>query len=54
MASDKINIPSSGGGIVRYFDEYKSRFQVKPEYVLLAVGVVILLVVFLHKFRPLG
>lgn len=37
MADEKISMPSSFGGLVRYFDEYKSRLQLKPEYVVLMI-----------------
>jgi preprotein translocase subunit Sec61beta len=30
-------MPSGMGGLVRYFDEYKSRIQLKPEYIVLFV-----------------
>ncbi len=29
MAQDKISMPSGIGGLVRYFDEYKSKFEIK-------------------------
>jgi preprotein translocase subunit Sec61beta len=41
---NKVRMPSSEGGIVRYFeDEYKSRFMIEPKVVIfmvLAVAVV--------------
>ncbi len=48
MAEDKINIPSGMGGLVRYFDDFKSKLELKPEYVLGAIIVVILLEAILH------
>jgi len=31
MAEQKIKLPSSEGGLVRYYEsEYKSKFQIKP------------------------
>ncbi|MFH0798313.1 MAG: preprotein translocase subunit Sec61beta [Candidatus Woesearchaeota archaeon] len=51
---NKISLPSTGGGIVRYFDESKSKFTIKPTYVLVIIGVVILLSLLLHKLKPLG
>ena len=41
MADDKISMPSGMGGLMRYFDEYKSKIQMKPAYV---VGLVVLLI----------
>ncbi len=49
MANDnKINLPSSGGGLTRYFDEYKSKITFKPSVVIVLVIVVIIIEVFLH------
>jgi len=44
MAENKISMPSGMGGLMRYFDEYKSKVQLKPAYVVLLVAVLILLV----------
>lgn len=44
MARDnKVRMPSSTAGITQYFDEVKSKFTLRPEYVVaLAVIIVIL------------
>ena len=51
MPSDqKMMLPSSQGGLVRYFDEYKSKVQIRPIHVvLLTIGVVVV-VLFMHAF----
>ena len=37
MAKDKkVSMPLSTAGLVRYFDEYKEKFQIKPEYIVYA------------------
>ena len=36
-------MPSAFGGLVRYFDEYKSKIQFEPAHVLL---IIILLIIF--------
>jgi preprotein translocase subunit Sec61beta len=41
--SDRISAPSSMGGIVRYFDEYKSKYQISPQVVVILVIVTVLL-----------
>ncbi|MBN1792540.1 preprotein translocase subunit Sec61beta [Candidatus Woesearchaeota archaeon] len=46
--NDKIQMPSSGAGITRYFDDYKSKIELKPAHVVILVIIVILVVVFLH------
>jgi len=48
MADNKINMPSGQGGIVRYFDEYKSKIQIKPTWVLIAIAIVALIEIILH------
>lgn len=45
---DKINMPSGIGGIVRYFDEYKSKIQFRPHVVIIAAIVLMILMIFLH------
>lgn len=44
MADDKISMPSGMGGLMRYFDEYKSKIQLKPAYVVVSVVLMIVLV----------
>lgn len=45
---DQIQMPSSGAGITRYFDDYKSKLEIKPAHVIILAVLVILIVVFLH------
>ena len=46
MANDnKISMPSGMGGLMRYFDEYKSKIQMKPAYVVGLIVLIILCVV---------
>ncbi|MFT4304818.1 MAG: preprotein translocase subunit Sec61beta [Candidatus Woesearchaeota archaeon] len=48
MAKDKINMPSGIGGLVRYFDEYKSKIEFNPGVVIIMVIIVILIMIILH------
>ena len=50
MAEDKISLPSSGGGLVRYFDEFKSKIALKPEVVMILIGLVVILEIILHIY----
>lgn len=50
MSQDKVQMPSSGGGIVRYFDDYKSKIEFSPWAVVIMIVVVILIEVFLYLF----
>jgi preprotein translocase subunit Sec61beta len=43
MADNAINMPSGFGGLVRFKEEYESRFNLKPTHVVIFV---ILIVVF--------
>ncbi|MBN2458811.1 preprotein translocase subunit Sec61beta [Candidatus Woesearchaeota archaeon] len=45
---DKIQMPSSGAGITRYFDDYKSKIEFRPEHVIIMVVLVIIIVIALH------
>ena len=44
MADNKISMPSGMGGLMRYFDEYKSKLQMKPAHVVILVVLLIALV----------
>ena len=51
MPSDqRMMLPSSQGGLVRYFDEYKSKIQLKPIHVIVLAVTVIAVVLLLHSF----
>ncbi|MBW3001405.1 preprotein translocase subunit Sec61beta [Candidatus Woesearchaeota archaeon] len=45
---NKIQMPSSGAGITRYFDDYKSKIEFKPEHVVALVIIVIIIIIILH------
>ncbi len=42
MADNKVQMPSSGGGLVRYFDDYKSKLQISK---LVVIGVIVVVIV---------
>ena len=50
MVEDKIQLPSGMGGLVRYFDEYKSKIEFKPGIVVLFIILVILVEILLHLY----
>lgn len=43
MADNRIQLPSSGGGLLRYSEEVKSRFMIGP-YVV--IGIIVAIAVF--------
>ena len=40
MAKPSIRLPGSFGGIQRYSEEYKSKFQIKPMHVVIIIAIV--------------
>ena len=54
--NEKISMPSSQGGLVRYFDDYKSKIEFKPGYIILFVVLIIIIEIILHTqgYRFLG
>ena len=45
---NKGNMPSTSAGLVRYFDDYKETFQIKPETVIIATVFLIISMIFLR------
>ena len=54
MADNRINMPSVLGGIVRYGEEYGSRFKLKPTHVVILIIAVVLLVTAMKIFFPIS
>ena len=50
MVDNRINMPSGMGGLVRYFDEYKSKIKFKPGHIIVLCIVVIAIMVFLYIY----
>ena len=50
MANEQIRMPSGQGGLVRYFDEYKSKIEISPGMVIVMCIVVMAIVIILHYF----
>ena len=54
MARDsRIAMPSGIGGLVRYFDDYKSKIEFKPGVVIIFVIIVIIITIILHVYSPI-
>ncbi|MDP6627984.1 MAG: preprotein translocase subunit Sec61beta [Methanopyri archaeon] len=43
MAKKGGKLPASYGGLVRYFDEYKSALTIKPEHAIIVTVIVIII-----------
>ncbi len=56
MGNDKVQMPRGMGGLVRYFDDVKSKFTFKPGLVIVLCVIVIMIMIILHLFgnRILG
>ncbi len=50
MSQEKMRMPSGMGGLVRYFDEYKSKLEFKPGHIIVLALAVIALMVILYTF----
>ena len=48
MADEKIRLPSGIGGLVRYFDDYKSKVEINKTYVIAFVVIVIIFYLFIQ------
>ena len=47
--NNKVNMPSSGAGITRYFDDYRSKIEFKPGHIIVLVCIVIVIELILHS-----
>ncbi len=46
MAQERIRMPTSEGGLVRYSDEESSKYQIKPEVVLgVAIAIAVIAII---------
>jgi preprotein translocase subunit Sec61beta len=48
MANDKIQMPSSGAGLTRYFDDFKSKIELSPQHVIVFIIIIILIEIVLN------
>jgi len=54
MANQGISMPSSGGGLMRYSEEYKSNFMLKPTHIVLFIISILTFVAIMKIFFPIG
>ena len=54
MADNRIQLPQSGGGLVRYFEDYKSKIEFSPWTIIIFILVIIVGVIILGLIDPLG
>ena len=49
MANERISMPQSGGGLLRYFEDYKSKLKINKNWILIAIVLVIVVELVLQK-----
>jgi len=54
MAKENINLPAGYGGLMRYNEEYKSKFMLEPKHVIIFIILIISFIVLLRLFFPLS
>ena len=56
MAQPRMNMPSSGAGLTRYFDEFQSKITFSPGQVIILAVIVAIVVILLNVYggRLLG
>ena len=45
-----VRMPSGMGGLIRYFDEYKSKISITPGSVIVLAIFVMIIIILLHLF----
>ncbi len=54
MANDgKLNMPGGMGGLMRYDEEYTSKFMLNPTHVLVYIVLIVIFVLALKAFWPI-
>jgi preprotein translocase subunit Sec61beta len=54
MSKDEsISMPGVFGGLMRYNDEYNSKFKFKPEHIIIFIGLLVLFVLGLKYIIPI-
>lgn len=48
MADERIQMPSGMGGLVRYFDDAKSKIRFKPEHIVALILIFIVIEILFH------
>jgi len=54
MSQQGMSIPSGSGGLMRYNEEYKGKFQIKPAHVILFIILIIAFSMILKLFFPIS
>ncbi|MEM2915788.1 MAG: preprotein translocase subunit Sec61beta [Candidatus Woesearchaeota archaeon] len=47
---NRVSMPASTAGLTRYFEDYRSKIEIKPAYVIVMAVVVMLLIILLNAY----
>ncbi|HLC22395.1 MAG TPA: preprotein translocase subunit Sec61beta [Candidatus Nanoarchaeia archaeon] len=47
--AESVSMPQSGGGLIRYFEDYKSKIEIDKKWILVAIVLVIVVELFVRK-----
>ncbi len=47
---NRVSMPASTAGLTRYFEDYRSKVEIKPAYVIVMAVVVMLIIVLLNAY----
>ena len=47
---DRVSMPASTAGLTRYFDDYRSKIEMKPAYVIVIAVAVMLVIILLNAY----
>ncbi len=47
---NRVSMPASTAGLTRYFEDYRSKIEIKPAYVIVMAVVVMLIIVLLNAY----
>jgi preprotein translocase subunit Sec61beta len=47
---DRVSMPASTAGLTRYFEDYRSKIEIKPAYVIVLAVFVMLVVILLNAY----
>ncbi len=47
---NRVSMPASTAGLTRYFEDYKSKIEIKPAYVIVMAVIVMLIIVLLNTY----
>ncbi len=54
MADQKVQMPGVFGGLMRYDEEYSSRFMISPKTVIVFLAIMVTIVFALRIFLPVS